>query len=438
MNETQTDDPGASTDSPGASPDRVHGYILHAQQPQEFFFLPRVGSSDFDTNGALKALLAWGLGHIPGIGSGLSALVGLFWPNTAANVWDQIRDEVQRLIDESSLKTIDEILLGDIRQFQRRIDHVSQEIESDPAHAREHYINVAQDLIGFDLKFRQFRNDDINYHVLPLLSTTVLMQVTYWVMGIEQRGKILLSDTDVANLRSYISRVVDETNSYIVEMYDTRLENAYNTAPAAQMFDAMMAVRQDCRVHGFEYIQIWNAIRASENTKTRVYVDVISYSTLFGRQTRTILSEATALDEKMGQPLTPDLRGGRRNGIARLEGFVQRVFNAPRVGGIRITFADGASYDLGTRTGESFPIDLNGAVITKLEVWGNGAVDRATFHLSDGRQLAYGEPGTNAYRKFELEGHHIAAVFIASDEPSLGYQAANISVAYQLTEHAPG
>ncbi|OKO94984.1 toxin PirB [Xenorhabdus eapokensis] len=105
-----------------------------------------------------------------------------------------------------------------------------------------------------------------------------------------------------------------------------------------------------------------------------------------------------------------------------------------RVGGIKITFANGSSYTLGTVTSETSSIELNDSVIERLEVWGNGAVDEALFTLSDGRQLRVGERYARNYRDYAVDGHYIAGLYLASDEPSLAGQAAGIAVSYHMLD----
>ncbi|MCK3668750.1 hypothetical protein [Photorhabdus noenieputensis] len=110
-----------------------------------------------------------------------------------------------------------------------------------------------------------------------------------------------------------------------------------------------------------------------------------------------------------------------------------RIGGAPRVGGLTVVFDDGSSHRLGTISGETASISLNGSRITSLEVWGNGAVDQAVFTLSDGRSLSFGAPGTSRYRKFYVgESHYIAGIYLSSDYSPLAGQAANIAVSYQL------
>lgn len=48
----------------------------------------------------VKAVLSWALGNIPYIGGFLSMLLGLLWPNSQVDVWDEILKKLEKLIDE--------------------------------------------------------------------------------------------------------------------------------------------------------------------------------------------------------------------------------------------------------------------------------------------------------------------------------------------------
>ncbi|WP_289993449.1 insecticidal delta-endotoxin Cry8Ea1 family protein [Photorhabdus laumondii] len=394
----------------------------------------KTSAVEWDVTDIVKNAIIGGISFIPSVGPAISFLVGLFWPQSKENIWEGIVKQIERMIEESALKTIKGILAGDIAYIQERMATVADLLDKHPGseEARSAFNNLAENIDGYHKKFNNF-SDDVNYQILPMFSTTVMMQITYWVAGLERRNEIGLSDIDIEKVRGLIKKTVEQANSYINNIYDRELNDALNNSTADTVANNVMSVHGHCRLHGIEYISIWDKLSEAESVNNRIYVDVLSYSTFFDRQTAKARIQALTPEKDMAPPLKPALNGGKRRKIDSLTGHIVRIGGAPRVGGLTVVFDDGNSHRLGTISGETASISLNGSRITSLEVWGNGAVDQAVFTLSDGRSLSFGAPGTSRYRKFYVgESHYIAGIYLSSDYSPLAGQAANIAVSYQL------
>ena len=70
-------------------------------------------AKDFDWNNAARTAVATGLGYVPVAGEILSALVDIFWPDTQEDVWDEVKEQVEALIDQK---------IGDLVSQQVRDD----------------------------------------------------------------------------------------------------------------------------------------------------------------------------------------------------------------------------------------------------------------------------------------------------------------------------
>ncbi len=57
-------------------------------------------AKDFDWNNTARTAVATGLKFIPEAGEILSALVDIFWPETEVDVWDEVKEQVETLIDQ--------------------------------------------------------------------------------------------------------------------------------------------------------------------------------------------------------------------------------------------------------------------------------------------------------------------------------------------------
>ncbi|MBD2798242.1 toxin PirB [Xenorhabdus sp. 18] len=405
--------------------------------PEPMLIVPYATSTpdyEWDASGIIKDAIIGGIGFIPGPGPAISFLLGLFWPQQADNTWEQILQKVEQMIEDAVLKTIQGILNGDIQEIKGKMEHVQYMLETSPGsqESREAYMFLARYLVSIDEKFKSFDNKT-NYQILPMYTNTLMLQVPYWKMGIEKQKDIGLSDIEVNELKQLIDKLYTKANSYIHETYTREYNDAINTSTAANITNNLFSVRGYCLLHGLECLEMIEHLQKN-SLESGFYPKTISYSTVFDRQTPKMRIQALTEDDQMQEPLKPSLINGKYNQIKSLTGYVRRIGNAPRVGGMTITFANGASYTLGTVTSETTSIELNGSVIESLEVWGDGAVDEALFTLSDKRLFRIGERYARKYKKYAVDSHYIAGLYLASDEPSLAGQAAGIAVSYHMLD----
>ncbi|XP_018565909.1 uncharacterized protein LOC108906944 [Anoplophora glabripennis] len=395
------------------------------------------GGIDMNYSDILKSLVAAGVKFTPTVGSTLSDLVKTFWPENKPSIWQQIKDKVSTLIDSRILQTVNGILSGDIRHYKERISVLMSKLD-EGQNSASHYMNIAEDLVGFENKFSfdsgQSDYKQVNVYLLPLYSTLVLMKVKYYVYGLRNAQKIGLTQDNLADLRRFTTRLIkgeQGVNNYINAMYKERVDNAYATTKPSVVYDTMMSVRTFIAVNGLEYIPVWNSL-VEKQTDDNVYNDAISYSGLYGSLSTQLNKEA--IPEVLSQPLTPHLVNGRRNKLVSVEVYIWRINNGagvPKIGGLKLVFENNDTYTMGTTSWEVSKVDFKGAILNRLMVTGYGALDRLTFYFSDGRQITVGTDDSRSSTTFELEGHHIVSMILTSDDSILGGQAQNIAVSYQ-------
>ncbi|OTA21408.1 CryIII delta-endotoxin [Xenorhabdus beddingii] len=408
-----------------------HSALMNEMMPM-MLYTTSTPDYEWDVSSKIKDAIIGGVGFIPGPGAALSFLLGLFWPDKKDNTWDEILKRVEQMIENAVLQAIKGILNGDIQEIKGKMEHVYDILETSPGSQEAHdaYMFLARYIISIDEKFKSF-DDKTNYQILPMYTSTLMLQIPYWKLGIEKKTDIGLTDIEVNELKQLIDKLVTRANDYIHTMYTREYNNAVNTSNADNITNNLLSVRGYCLLHGLECLEMIEHLQ-NNSLVSGFYPKTISYSTVFDRATNQMRIQALTKDDQMTAPFKPSLINGKYNQIKSLVGYVQRIGNAPRVGGIRIVFSDDTSSTLGTVTSETKSIDLNGSVIVSLEVWGNGAVDEAFFTLSDGRQLRVGERYAQKYRKYAVDNHYIAGLYLASDAPSLAGQAAGIAVSYHM------
>lgn len=396
-----------------------------------------MSNSDFsgwDFADIAKKTLINGLGFVPGPGPLLSAIAAIFWPIAKPDIWAEFAEKIAELIDVKIAESLNGILSGDITHAQARIKTVAELLSANPGSLEAHsaYNNLAEDLDGLDVKFMAF-SDEINHQVLPLLSITLLMQISYWTMGLERSGEIGLSATDQSKLRGIIDRTQERAGRHITTLYKKVLNKALQDSQVENVANNVMAAHGYYRLHGIEYIELWEQIIAKKSLAGKVLINTISYSTFFGRQTARARMQALKSEAQLLPPLKPTrTENNTTNKIALIEGLEVRIGTALRVGGLSITFEDGNAYTLGAGS-KAGSITVGNSELTSLEAWGNGAIDKLVFTLSDGRTLSVGARSSDNYMKFSAgELHAISGIYLSNDAPALAGQAANIAVSYRV------
>ena len=91
-------------------------------------------------------------------------------------------------------------------------------------------------------------------------------------------------------------------------------------------------------MHGLEYLEIIHHLHQYRTLGKGFYPTTLCYSTFFGYNTSQARIMAFKDESERTQPLKPDMIGERYNQIKSMTSYIVRIGNAPRVGGIEITF----------------------------------------------------------------------------------------------------
>ncbi|QGH60543.1 insecticidal delta-endotoxin Cry8Ea1 family protein [Serratia proteamaculans] len=386
---------------------------------------------EFDWNGVVKDTIINGVGFIPEIGPYLSFIISLFWRDTQVNIWSSIVERLKEYVEERIVTAIRGILLGEMAQLQGKIASVEAAFTDHPGsvEARDLYMSVNVILDSVHLQFTTFERKH-NYQILPLYSTTILLQLMYWTMGIERRKEIGLNDNQVNEIQHNIDTLTKHAEEYISDLYSVELETQFNISTPRNIATNVMNVHYHCGIHGMEYLEIVRNVHKNGTIGKSFYPKTLCYSTLFGYNTSQARIMALKDESERVQPIKPNMINGRYNQIKSITGYDVRIGNTPRVGGIEITFENGDTYHQGSRSGESKTIELNGRVIKSIETWGTDALDELMFTLDDGTLFKVGQRYSQNYHKFYADAHYIAGIFLSSDRRELVGQAANICIMF--------
>lgn len=399
----------------------------------------------FDPNNVMKEVVTNGLSAIPTAGPFLSFFVKLFWPNTYTeydldSIWEQCLSEIKDMIDDQLYLFIQGVLSSKINETCDKIQFINQIIESHGyADAKDDYMNLVSNyLVGLEENFKRPLDDGRTaYSILPLLSTTVSMQMSYLACGLDYKDDFQLNEMEVDKLQNAMQSLHDDMSKYIPSLADWVDEDAYEIG--GSLYNNVMGARGYCAIHGFEHLKIWTQMVEKGSADILVeHCEVVSYSQCIGASTSKFNDIGAGFSNQIPPPILPKLINGRRNKIKSIKGWKSvEIQNFNRVGGLEVRFDNGDAYTLGISSAqgeEPNSIDLNGTYIKKVTCSydeGHRAINFVTFYLSDERQFTVGEHSSFPTQTLELEGHFVCGFFADQGDSD---KVAGFSVSYQLDD----
>src|SRR5689334_2432145 len=114
----------------------------------------------------LRELLLAGLGEVPEAGALLSALAGVLW-NPQENIWDEIKAEVEALIEQDLAKYDEEQVKEDLDGLKYDLDNYHRACaDGDVTTIRDQW-EICEDL--FDQQLPHFQPVNLQYQLQLLL-----------------------------------------------------------------------------------------------------------------------------------------------------------------------------------------------------------------------------------------------------------------------------
>ncbi|BAJ01126.1 insecticidal delta-endotoxin Cry8Ea1 family protein [Shewanella violacea] len=370
---------------------------------------------------AFKVALTIGLKKIPYVGSILSTLVKILWPTGASgeslqNLWEMERNEIQSMIDEATLHTINDILNGIVNSLGDKIADINRTIENYGfAAAKDDYINLISNyIIGLEeqFKFESEGSEFIAYATMPLLSITVGLQLSYLAFGLDNKANFGLDSADIDKCSRNIDEIYKDVKKYIEKYAKWSDSDSYSNANSENIYNEVMGSRAFCALNGFEHIEIWSEIQSRKSLDFSIISTSVSYSVEVGVLTPNMTRMATAVE--VGPPLLPVMVDGHRNKIVKIEGWDSVEINSyRRVGCLKITYENGDVYDMGVKTSNPVSISLDGEFVDTVKVVQGDtyAINYIKFTLTDGRTMSVGEQSGDT-QLLGFDNHTIAAIFV--------------------------
>lgn len=185
--------------------------------------------SDDDIIEKFKLSLCFGLGFIPYFGNILSFLVRFLWPSPEKDIWSEIKEKVEVLInkklDEDAYERLKKVLDGlnsVLKQYLNTIKAGASDEE-----IKTHFFSV--NLMFIDQR-PWFQQKNHQYILYPLFSIFSSLHLTF-LRDALVNNKEIFSENEYLLLKTNMKEYIKEYSDYIVKIVENERQNLENKAP---------------------------------------------------------------------------------------------------------------------------------------------------------------------------------------------------------------
>lgn len=336
---------------------------------------------EFDYNNAARVVVSTVLGEIPYAGVLLSALVDIFWPDEKVDVWGEIADRVEALID----KKISEEVMQDVRDALTGLHNVSDDyayaakkFPKDKAYVSEKF-NVANGHFLHDLP--RFQSSGYEVLLLPLFAQFANLHLALLRDGAAFGGEWGWSDELVADTRKKLTESIDNYSNYVTKTFDAGYESVKKKAPTdkrlVEPFNTINRYLREMTLTVKDFQAQWKYFDISRYPEpVKVYLDREVYSDAVG----------TCYDSTFYIPNRPK---------DRIKNIT--VWGWDRIDAVKVEYPEGGGPDGVTSTGRmgnsgggsdqrprGGSFDLTSNPIVGVQVMSGDIVNAMSFQFADG------------------------------------------------------
>lgn len=249
-----------------------------------------------DWNNTSRWAILTGLNEVPEVGSLVSSLVGVLWPSSGVNVWGQIMNQVQALINQDISDLVYSQIQNDLNGLQKDVNLYLNAInKGDSASVISGYWQTANSNFNLYLPNFQWNTtsppppQDYRVLLLPLFAQFANLHLSLLRDGVLFGANWGWSDNDVQD--AYTQLTNDTTNcigiapytNYANQVYQLGLQNVTkNTETNAsqnQPFLATNTYTRQMTLTTMDYVTLWQYFDTQKYPNpVSVYLDREIYS----------------------------------------------------------------------------------------------------------------------------------------------------------------
>jgi hypothetical protein len=192
-----------------------------------------ITSADFsiDWSTILKEVIATGLSQYPVVGELLSALVEILWPEETPDIWGQIEQQVEQLINQRLSELVYQQVLASLRGLHNNLELYQQALQfsqSDPTYVSEIW-NVANG--DFAQQLPTFQLPGYELLLLPLLAQFATLHLTLLRDGVLHGASWGWTPELVKQREASLKAKISDYLGYTNAIYEQGRQNVANNTP---------------------------------------------------------------------------------------------------------------------------------------------------------------------------------------------------------------
>jgi len=166
-----------------------------------------------DIYNGLRAMVIKAVALIPEVGSAISALLGFFWPTKKRSVWDQIKDQVQAMIDKSMLERELQQRSADLLGYQTTLQRYATAKNTERAGYLPSVITEADNI------YAKLTTSAVKEQILPI---TVAFSLLHIGVLAEQynHGQLIFGEDNRMEWRKELNDQYENYRAFFAEQYD--------------------------------------------------------------------------------------------------------------------------------------------------------------------------------------------------------------------------
>lgn len=166
--------------------------------------------------------------EIPYVGSFLSALISFFWPKNEKDIFSEIKERIEQLVNQKIDGASWARLIAKCNEVRAKLDALSQLLQTGNAESvNNHYKELTSYLVGIEENFKITGSDNNPTTFIPLYCMIVNLTVSFRLLTINKPEDYGLTEKDIEAERILLNELILGTKGaygYVSDIKDSFFE----------------------------------------------------------------------------------------------------------------------------------------------------------------------------------------------------------------------
>ncbi|WP_080055642.1 insecticidal delta-endotoxin Cry8Ea1 family protein [Spirosoma aerolatum] len=219
---------------------------------------PLVGADDYDWNDQIKSLILLGLTTaVPEGGEILGFFVETFWPSSGDDVWSQVREQVEALIDEKIADDVYGRVSANLDGLKNVIINYTNAINNQ-GDIKTNWVDLRNDFSLYQPNFQQTGDEVL---LLPLFAHFANMYLATLRDAVIHGSEWGMAPGDVAQAQSDLTQKITEFTTYTANWYSSHASDLLSKTPennnTNQPFFAVNTYERQMTLSVLHFMDTW-------------------------------------------------------------------------------------------------------------------------------------------------------------------------------------